>query len=75
MAFKNEICVRNRPNMEARKILGRSFFSTFSLGMKSDKSQNKAVAPMALKQNRPIGDTKLEFVKSLQMMMLKPKMV
>jgi hypothetical protein len=55
MAFKKLICVRKRPSIEATKICNKSFTGTFSLGIKSDKSQNKMVAPVALRQNKSIG--------------------
>ena len=54
-AFRKLIWVRKRPNIEATKIFGRSFSGTFSLGMKSDSSQNKAVAPVARRQNKSMG--------------------
>lgn len=74
MAFKKLSCVRKRPNMEAMKIFGRSFFSTFSLGMKSDNSQNKAVAPIARRQNRSMGVSTCALEMFLQQTMLNPKM-
>ena len=73
LAFRNDSCVMNNPSIEARKIFGKSRFSTFSFGRKSDTSQKRAAAPMARKHNKPIGETSARVDKSLQMIMLKPK--
>ena len=75
LAFKNDHWVRNRPSIEARKIFGKSFKSTFSLGKKSDVSQKRVAAPATRKHNNPIGEISARVDKSLQMMMLKPKIV
>jgi hypothetical protein len=74
MAFRKLIWVRKRPNMEATKICHISFIGTFSLGIKSDKSQNKAVAPVALRQNKSIGVNTWALEMFLQQTMLNPKM-
>ena len=74
MAFRKLICVRKRPSMEATKICSMSFSGTFSLGMKSDKSQNKAVAPVALRQNKSKGVNTCALEIFLQHTMLNPKM-
>ena len=73
-AFRKLIWVRKRPSIEATNILGRSFVSTFSLGMKSDTSQNKTVAPVARRQYKSIGLNTPAFEMFLQQMMLNPKM-
>ena len=73
MAFRKLICVRKRLNMEATKICSMSFSGTFSLGMKSDKSQNKAVAPVALRQNKSKGVNTCALEIFLQHTMLNPK--
>ena len=73
IAFKKLICVRYKPNMEAKKIFGKSFNGTFSLGMKSDNSQNKAVAPVARRQNKSIGVNTCALEMFLQQTMLNPK--
>ena len=75
LAFRNDHWVRKSPSIEARKIFGKSFFSTFSFGIKSDASQKRTAAPATRKHNRPIGDISARVDKSLQMMMLKPKIV
>ena len=74
MAFKKLHWVRNRPNIEAIKIFHRSFNGTFSLGMKSDSSQNNSVAPNALKHSKSIGVNTLALEMFLQQTMLNPKM-
>jgi hypothetical protein len=53
----------------------RSLNGTFSLGRKSDMSQNSRQAPADLKQNKPKEPTNPLLVSSLQMMMLNPKIV
>ena len=75
MAFRKVSCVKKSPSMEAMKIFHKSLNGTFSLGMKHEMSQNRMVAPMARRLKSPIGEMRLEFDKSLQMMMLNPKMV
>jgi hypothetical protein len=42
--------------------------------MKSDNSQNKAVAPVALRQNKSMGVNTCALEMFLQQMMLNPKM-
>jgi hypothetical protein len=74
MAFRKLIWVRKRPSMEATKICKRSFTGTFSFGMKSDSSQNRIVAPVALKQNKSMGVNTLALEMFLQQTMLSPKM-
>ena len=74
MAFRKLICVRKRPSMEATKICSRSFSGTFSLGIKSDKSQNNTAAPVALRQNKSIGVNTCALEMFLQQTMLNPKM-
>jgi len=74
MAFKKLIWVRKRPSMEAMKICPMSFNGTFSLGMNNDNSQNKAVAPIALRQNKSMGVSTCAFEIFLQHTMLNPKM-
>ena len=74
MAFRKLIWVRKRPNMEATKIWSISFIGTFSLGMKSESSQNKAVAPVARRQKRSMGVITCALEMFLQHTMLKPKM-
>lgn len=75
IALRKLICVRNNPNIDARKILGKSFRSTFSLGKKSERSQKQIVAPMARRQNMPIGEIIPNETRFLQVMMLNPNMV
>ena len=74
MAFRKLICVRYKPSMEAMKIFGKSFNATFSLGMKRESSQNKAVAPVARRQNKSIGVNTCALEMFLQQTMLNPKM-
>lgn len=74
MAFKKLIWVRKRPNMEAMKICPMSFSGTFSLGIKSESSQNKAVAPIARRQNKSMGVSTCALEIFLQHTILKPKM-
>ena len=74
MAFRKLICVRKSPSMEATKICSKSFSGTFSLGMKSDKSQNNKVAPVALRQNKSMGVNTCALEMFLQHTMLNPKM-
>lgn len=74
MAFRKLIWVRKRPSMDATKICIRSFSGTFSLGMKSDSSQNKRVAPVARRQNKSMGVNTLALEMFLQQTMLSPKM-
>ena len=66
--------VRNNPNIEAMKIFHRSFSGTFSLGIKSDKSQNNSVAPAARKHSRSMGVITCALEMFLQQTMLNPKM-
>lgn len=73
-AFKKLTCVRKSPKKEAMAICHKSFNGTFSLGMKSDNSQNKAVAPVARRQNRSMGVSTCALEMFLQQMMLNPKM-
>ena len=61
------------PNIDAATIFSRSFFSTFSLGINSDISQNNPPAPNERKQKIVSGDSSCPLVKSLQTMMLNPK--
>lgn len=56
MAFKNDICVRKRPNIEAMNIPPKSRMGTFSFGVNIDNIQNNAAAPMERMQNNAIGD-------------------
>ena len=74
MAFKKLICVRYKPNMDATKICSKSFTGTFSLGMKRESSQNKAVAPVARRQNKSMGVSTCALEMFLQQTMLNPKM-
>ena len=74
MAFRKLHWVRNRPSIEAIKIFHRSFSGTFSLGMKSDTSQNSSVAPKALKHSKSMGVSTLALEMFLQQTMLNPKM-
>lgn len=43
----------------------RSFFSTFSLGRKSESSQKRHVAKKDLRQNKPIGEIRFAFARLL----------
>lgn len=74
MAFKKLYWVRKSPNMEATKICKRSFAGTFSLGIKSDRSQNSNAAPTARKQSKSIGVNTLALEIFLQQTILNPKM-
>ena len=74
MAFKKLICVRKRPSMEATKMYSKSFSGTFSLGIKSDKSQNNSVAPTARKHSKSMGVNTLALEMFLQQTILNPKM-
>ena len=74
MAFRKLYWVRNSPSMEATKICKRSFVGTFSLGMKSDKSQNNSVAPEARKHSKSKGVSTLALEMFLQQTILNPKM-
>lgn len=51
-----------------------SFIGTFSLGMKSDTSQNSSVAPNALRHSKSMGVITLALEMFLQQTMLNPKM-
>jgi hypothetical protein len=59
--------------MEARKILMKSDLSTFSFGMNRDTNQKSEPAPKERKVNIPRGGMKPSPVRSLQTMMLNPK--
>jgi hypothetical protein len=72
-AFRKLICVRKRPSIDATKICAMSFNGTFSLGINSDNNQNKAVAPVALQQNKSIGVSTCALEMFLQQMILNPK--
>ena len=74
MAFRNVICVRNKPSIEAMKMPPRSRTGTFSFGVKIDKSQNRAAAPMERMQKSAIGDNCPKFEMSLHTMVFSPKM-
>lgn len=73
MAFRKLTWVRKSPSIEATNIFGKSFFSTLSLGMKSESSQKSAVAPMARRQNKSIGLNTCALEMFLQHTMLNPK--
>lgn len=73
MAFKNEICVRNKPSIEAMKMAPKSRTGTFSFGVKADRSQNSAAAPMERIQKSAIGDNCAKLAMSLHTMVLSPK--
>ena len=75
MPTRKDVWVRNSPRKEARAIFHRSPFCTFSLGRKSDNSQNMAVAPMARKVNSTKGFTAWELAMSLHSTTFKPNMV
>ena len=75
MAMRKVICGTKRPSSEAATIFQKSPRSTFSCGRKSDSSQNRALAPMALRVNSAYGDTVCELAMSLQNTTLRPKIV
>ena len=75
IALRKLIWVRNNPNIDARKILGKSFLSTFSFGRNNETIQKQIVAPKARKKKIPIGETTLNDTRFLHVMMLNPKMV
>lgn len=75
MASRKLICVRNNPNIEAMKIFHKSLNGTLSFGKNSETIQKSNVAPMARKLKSPMGEMRQELVRSLQMMMLNPKIV
>ena len=73
IAFKNEICVRNKPSIEAMKMAPKSRKGTFSFGVNIDKSQNSTAAPMERMQKRAMGDKRAKLAMSLHTMVLRPK--
>ncbi len=75
VATRNENCGTKSPSTEARAILARSPAGTFSRGIKSDISQNRAEAPMALMVKSTDGVMTCEFAMSLQKIILKPKII
>lgn len=74
IATKKVTCVTKKPNSEAIKILPISFFSTFSLGTKHERSQKSDPAPNERIKNKAMGDSNRLAVKSLHTIMLMPKM-
>ena len=73
-AVRNVNCGAKNPSRDARAIFGKSFFSTFSLGVNMDMSQNKAPAPIALRLKREMDERMWLPVSSLQVTMLMPNM-
>lgn len=65
--------MRKKPSTDAAKILGKSHFSTISFGLNSETSQKRAPAPNERSVKRARGEIALLEVKSLQTMMLSPK--
>ena len=75
MAARKVSCGMKRPTSEARTMRRRSLGGTFSFGLKSEKAQNRALAPSALRVNSTMGLTVWEDAMSLQKMILKPKII
>jgi hypothetical protein len=75
IALRKLIWVRNNPNIDARKIFGKSFLSTFSFGRKNETIQKQIVAPNARRKNIPIGEITPNETRFLHVMMLNPKML
>ena len=73
MAIRKVICVRKKPNTEAKNIFTKSFRSTFWPGVNKEMSQKSIPAPIERRQKRAIGDMRWLLVRSLQTMMLMPK--
>lgn len=75
MAKRKESCVINSPRKDAATTFQMSPFSMCSPGaVNSDQSQNSAVAPNDLRQNRAIGVMFPSIAIFLQLMMLNPNM-
>ena len=62
------------PSIDAANIFGRSFLSTFSFGMNRDRIQKREPAPMERRQKMARGEIRPPLVRSLQTIMLNPKM-
>ena len=73
IATKKEICVKNSPNIEAKKIFTKSRFSTLSFGKNRENKANKRAAPVALKQNNDNGGTMPDKAILRQATILNPK--
>ena len=73
IAIRKVICARKKPSTEAAKIFGRSRLSTASFGINSEMSQKSVPAPNERNVKRASGEIVLLDVKSLQTMMLSPK--
>ena len=73
IAIKNVICARKKPSTDAAKIFGRSCRSTLSFGMNSEINQKSRPAPSERSVKRASGDIASLDVKSLQTIMLSPK--
>jgi len=73
IAIRKVICVRKNPSTDAATIFGRSCRSTASFGLNSEMSQKRAPAPNERSVKRARGEIVLLDVKSLQTMMLSPK--
>ena len=74
IAFRNDICVRNRPRKDATAIFHRSPLSTFSLfGVNADAVQKRTSAPMARIQKSAIGLTIPQFAMFLHATRFSPK--
>ena len=71
--MRKVICVRKKPRKDAAKIFGRSFLSTFSLGIKAEVNQNNPPAKTERSRNKPKGEIMPPEVRSLQIIILKPK--
>lgn len=75
IANKKESWVINSPRNDASAIFQKSFFSIFSFGaQKSEHSQNRAVAPNDLRQNKAMGVMFPSMAIFLQLIILKPNM-
>lgn len=74
IAIRKVICVRKNPRTEAKKIFTKSLRSTFSPEVNREMSQKSNPAPMERKQKSAMGEMRWLLVRSLQTMMLMPKM-
>ena len=74
MAIRKVICVRKKPSTDAKNIFTKSFRSTGPPGVNREIIQQSNPAPMERKQKSAMGEIRWLLVKSLQTMMLMPKM-
>ena len=71
--FRKVSCVSRKLKTDAPKIFKKSCFSTLSLRENIESIQNAVAANTDLKLKIASGESQLPLVRSLQMMMLRPK--